>query len=58
MLLLQETLGDSGEISKVLESILPLWEFIGLDAKGRSRGVAIGWHRREIKILNSWGVES
>jgi hypothetical protein len=58
MLLLQETLGESQVVVSLLESIFPLWSFIGMDAKGRSGGLAIGWNKNKVKLQNSWGFES
>jgi hypothetical protein len=34
------------------------WNFIGVDSKGRSGGLAMGWNTRTVKILNSWGFDS
>jgi hypothetical protein len=34
------------------------WIFLGLDARGRSGGLAIGWCSRSINILNSWDFDS
>jgi hypothetical protein len=45
-------------VVSLLEFVFPLWSFIGLDAKGRSGGLAIGWNKNKVKMLNSWGFES
>jgi hypothetical protein len=57
LILLQETLGEAASIITFLESFLKHWKFIGVYAKGRSRGLAIGWNTRSVKILNSWGFD-
>ena len=34
------------------------WYFVALDVMGRrSRGLAIGWRSRTIKVSNYWGFE-
>jgi hypothetical protein len=58
IIILEETLGDVDTISQVLEGLLGVWMFIGLDARGSSRGLAIGWRTRSDKLLSSWDVES
>jgi exonuclease III len=42
ILMLQETMGDSGVVSRILGSLLSEWDFYALDAQGRSEGLAIG----------------
>jgi exonuclease III len=58
IILLQEMMEDSSAISATLSSLLPRWLFMGLDAAGRSGGLATGWRTKSIKLLNSWGVNS
>jgi endonuclease/exonuclease/phosphatase family metal-dependent hydrolase len=58
ILMLQETMGESGVVATLLESLFPQWEFTGLDARGRSGGLEIGWSKSKVKMLNSWGFES
>lgn len=50
--------GDEGKITSLLESIFPLWSFIGSDSRGRSGGLALGWNIRSIKMNSAWGCES
>jgi exonuclease III len=57
ILMLQETLGDSNLVVPLLENLFKGWNFIGLDAKGCSGGLAMGWRSRSIKLINSWGFE-
>ena len=57
VLLLQETLG-LGDVVKVrLESWFPGWNFELVDICGCSRGMAIGWNVRLVKIINIWGMD-
>jgi len=58
VLLLQETLGEMGEVKSKLEGMLPGWVFVCLDVRGRSGGLATGWNTRSVKIENVWGMES
>jgi len=55
IIFLQETLGPILDISHSLQNMLPGWIFIGLDAHGRSGGLALGYNSHTIKILNCWG---
>ena len=41
--LLQETMGLSEKVKKVLEGLLSRWTFEVVDATSRSGGLAIGW---------------
>jgi hypothetical protein len=45
-------------ISATLSSLLLGWLFMGLDAAGRSGGLATGWRTKSIKLLNSWALNS
>jgi hypothetical protein len=58
LLLLQETMGEVASVIPLLEGFLKQWKFIGVDSKGRSRGLAMGWNTRTVKLLNSWGFDS
>ena len=42
VLFLQETMGNGLGLVGEMESMLPGWNFISLDAKGMSRGLLIG----------------
>jgi hypothetical protein len=42
---------------KSLSTLFPGWDFLGLDARGRSGGLAIGWCSRKINPLNSWASQ-
>jgi exonuclease III len=56
--LLQETLADKEMTTKLLSALFPGWYFVGLDARGRSGGLVIGWRARRSKLLNSWAFDS
>jgi exonuclease III len=53
VLFLQETLGSSEAIKESLQSLLPGWEFMTMDAKGRSEGLATGWRSASCHLSNS-----
>ena len=58
IILLQETLGVGDVVKARLEIWVPGWLFETLDVRGCLDGLAVGWNRRSIKSLNSWGMES
>ena len=58
VILLQETLGVGEVIKEKLENWLPGWCFLTLDANGRSGGLAVGWRKCSVKLVNAWGMES
>lgn len=55
---LQETMGSSGSVQLMFQSLLSGWEFLVMDAKGRSGGFATGWRGACCRISNSWGCLS
>lgn len=58
VLFLQETLGSGEAIKEALQTLLPRWEFMTLDAKGWSRGFATGWRTTLCRLSSSWGCDS
>lgn len=58
VIFLQETMGDCASVQKALHSLLPGWEFLAMDARGRSGGLAMGWHKARCRFINSWGCFS
>jgi exonuclease III len=58
VVLFQETLADELSATKALSTLFSGWAFLGLDARGRSRGLAISWCSRKINPLNSWASNS
>ena len=57
VIFLQETMGPNEVIKGVLLYLFPGWDFVVLDAKGRSGGVATGWRVASCRLLNSWGSD-
>jgi hypothetical protein len=55
IMLLQESLGDGGEIFCDLGKLFGGWKFIHVDARERSRGLIIGWR---VRILNFYNIYS
>ena len=58
VILLQETLGVGEVIKERLESWIPGWSFVTLDARGRSGGLAVGWKNCCMKLVNAWGMDA
>jgi len=58
IILLQEMMTNSLSIFATLSSLLPRWHFMGIDATGRSGGLATGWRTKSIKLLNSRALNS
>jgi hypothetical protein len=50
-------MGDATTVIPYLESFLKQWKLIGVDAKGRSGGLALGWNFRFVKLLNTQGFD-
>jgi hypothetical protein len=58
ILMLQETMGESGLVSRILGSLLLEWDFYALDTRVRSGGLETGWLRKSIRLNNAWGFTS
>ena len=58
VLFLQEIMGDGLSLAGELELLLSGWVFISLDAKGKSRGLLLGWRIRHFELLSVWVVDS
>ena len=56
--MLQETMGMEEEISLHLKKYFTSYDFHAINACGRSRGLALGWNPRTVKLLETWGFES
>lgn len=52
ILFLQETLGDGISVTSLLNSLLPNWTFITLDAQGRLGGCILGIKNRTTQMIN------
>ena len=57
ILLLQETLGGGDVIKEKLESWFFGWNFVTLDVRGHSGGLAMGWDTHVVRALNLWGMD-
>jgi len=58
VILLQETLGLSDDVTKSLELLLPGWKFVAIDVNGRSGGLASGWRLSVCRCDNFWSIRS
>ena len=58
VLFLQESMGDGVMFAGELESIMIGWTFLSLDARGKSRGLLLGWRSRMFHLVNAWVVGS
>jgi len=58
IILLQETMAEEALVTKMLEALIPSCNFIVSNSFGRSRGLAIGWNTRLVKVINSWALDS
>ena len=58
IIFLQETPGINESVVASLESLMPGWSFAAVDAKGHSRGLAIGWYLKKCNCERFWGFES
>ena len=50
---LQETMCEGCMLVKDLELMLNGWQFVSVDARGRSRGLLVGWKTRNFLLLNA-----
>jgi len=57
ILLFEDMLGARSEVIKALSKFMPGWHIQALDAKGRSRGLALGVKEWRLKVLNAWGLD-
>lgn len=55
IIFLQETLCTSEVAMRTLQALRPGWIFHGMDASGRSGGLAIGINPRKSRPLSTWG---
>ena len=58
VMFLQEIMGDCESVQKALHSLLSGWEFLVMDARGRSGGLATSWHKARCHFNSSWGCFS
>ena len=50
---LREIMGDGHVIAGEMEVLLSDWNFISVDAKGRSMGLLLGWRTRLFNFLSA-----
>jgi len=58
IILLQETMVEEALVTKMLEALIPSWNFIGSNSFGWSRGLEIGWNTKLVKVTNSSALDS
>ena len=56
VIFLQETMFDGCVLVKEMELMLKDWQFISVDAKGRSGGLLLGWRSPKFLLLNAWAM--
>ena len=58
VLFLQESMGDGKVIVVELDSLLKVWNFVSMDAKGKYGGLLLGWKFNFFHSLNAWATVS
>ena len=58
VIFLQGTMGNCDSVQQALFTLLPGWDFLAMDARGRSGGLATGWRKTGCRVSNSWGCSS
>jgi hypothetical protein len=58
ILLLQETMIVGSKAVDSFTKSFPDWDFLALDASGKSSGILTGWRKSSLKLLNSWASPS
>ena len=53
---LQETMCEGCMLVKDLELTLNGLQFVSIDARGRSRGLLLGWRTHNFLLLNAWAM--
>ena len=53
IVLLQETMGISEDVVRLLKVLLLGWKFVGIDSRGRSGGVVSGWNLKSCRCVSS-----
>ena len=54
VIFVQETMCDGSLLVNALEIMLKDWKFVSVDAKGKYRGLLLGWRYRHLHLLNAW----
>ena len=55
---LQETMCEGCLLVKDMELLLKGWQFVSVDAKGKSGGLLLRWRTRNFLLLNAWAMPS
>ena len=58
VLFLQETMCGGELLVSKMESMNHGWKFLSVDAKGKSRGLLLGWRMRPFHLINAWDFGS
>jgi hypothetical protein len=58
VIFLQETLCHEAVIVPNLKSFMSHWDFMGVDSKGHSWGLVMGWNTSIIKAKSIWAKDS
>ena len=58
IIFIQETMCDGDVLVKDMELLIKGWQFIYVDAMGKSRGLLIGWRSRNFLLMNAWAMQS
>ena len=56
VIFLQDTMCDGCILVREMELLLKYWQFVSVDAKGRSGGLLLGWRTRNFHLLNAWAM--
>ena len=49
---------DGCVLVKEMELMIKGWQFISMDAKGRSGGLLLGWRSHKFLLRNAWAMTS
>ena len=55
---IQETMCEGDILIKEMEILVKGWQFVSIDAKGRSGGLLLGWRTRNFILMNAWAMTS
>ena len=58
VIFLQESMGDGVVIVRDLEAMMNGWNFISVDARGKSGGLLLGWRNSMFHLINAWAMGS
>ena len=58
VIFLQETMIEGCVLVQDLEHLIHGWQFISVDAKGRSGGIILGWKYCNFLFHNAWAMKA